>query len=231
MSDLQQFLRESLEDNQLSRKERRSLQQALSDMAASTDQLLLLRSQAFDLAQEKITADNAESVVAWLEDVTKVLFQHLHQGQNTTTPAQAYFSPGQACVNQLRHLISSAKKQVDICVFTITDDRLSEPILATHRRGVAVRIITDNDKLTELGSDIRAFADAGIPIRIDQTDFHMHHKFALFDNEIVVTGSYNWTRSAAEYNQENIVVSADANLRHQFSEMFERLWHELQPYS
>ena len=34
---------------------------------------------------------------------------------------------------------------LDICVFTIADDRLTESILAAHRRGVAVRIITDEE--------------------------------------------------------------------------------------
>ena len=29
-------------------------------------------------------------------------------------------------------------QRVDICVFTITDDRLSDAIVAAHRRGVAV---------------------------------------------------------------------------------------------
>ena len=34
----------------------------------------------------------------------------------------------------------------------------------------------------------------------------MHNKFAVIDDEIVLTGSFNWTSAAANNNQENLVV-------------------------
>ena len=37
----------------------------------------------------------------------------------------------------------------------------------------------------------------------------MHHKFALFDGRRLMTGSFNWTRSASEQNEENLIVTAD----------------------
>ncbi len=38
---------------------------------------------------------------------------------------------------------------------------------------------------------------------------HMHHKFALFDGGRLLTGSYNWTRGAAETNYENVIDTTD----------------------
>ena len=52
----------------------------------------------------------------------------------------------------------------------------------------------------------------------------MHHKFALFDRRLLVTGSYNWTRGAAEGNYENIVVIDHRRLVEQYCEEFDRLW-------
>jgi phosphatidylserine/phosphatidylglycerophosphate/cardiolipin synthase-like enzyme len=52
----------------------------------------------------------------------------------------------------------------------------------------------------------------------------MHHKFAVFDGLYLVTGSYNWTRSAATHNEENIVVSSDPRLVADFKRTFDSLW-------
>ena len=57
----------------------------------------------------------------------------------------------------------------------------------------------------------------------------MHHKFALFDGTVLLTGSYNWTRSAAAQNNENLIVTNDHRLATAFSSLFDRLWEELAP--
>jgi phosphatidylserine/phosphatidylglycerophosphate/cardiolipin synthase-like enzyme len=46
----------------------------------------------------------------------------------------------------------------------------------------------------------------------------------VFDGRTAVTGSYNWTRTAAEQNQENLVVSDDPRLVRTLADEFERLW-------
>jgi len=139
----------------------------------------------------------------------------------------AYFSPGDACLNAIIAGINSAKSSLKICVFTISDDRITRAILQAHRRGIPVKILTDNEKLYDKGSDIRELAQAGIAVRIDNTTNHMHHKFALLDNQTVLTGSYNWTRSAAQYNHENLIISDDETMTKDFCREFDRLWDEM----
>jgi len=139
----------------------------------------------------------------------------------------AYFSPGDACLNAIIAAISKAKSSLKICVFTISDDRITRSILQAHRRGIPVKILTDNEKLYDKGSDIRELAQAGIPVRIDNTTNHMHHKFAILDNQTVLTGSYNWTRSAAQYNHENLIIANDKTMVKNFSREFDRLWNEM----
>ena len=77
------------------------------------------------------------------------------------------------------------------------------------------------------GSDIERFERAGIQVVVDNSEHHMHHKFAIFDRRITLTGSYNWTRSAAEYNEENILVTHDRRIADRFQQEFERLWKKL----
>ena len=64
----------------------------------------------------------------------------------------------------------------------------------------------------------------GIPVRLDRTAAHMHHKFLIVDNALLLTGSYNWTKSAAQSNHENVLVTNDARFVCSFIETFEALW-------
>ena len=137
---------------------------------------------------------------------------------------QVYFSPGEDCVNHIIDLINEAYNQIDICVFTISDDRISRAIVDAMKKGVAVRIISDNFKVEDTGSDILDLSRVGIPVKLDTSTNHMHHKFMIIDKKIVLTGSYNWTRSAASYNQENIISTDDELVISKFSNEFEKLW-------
>ena len=143
----------------------------------------------------------------------------------------AYFSPGDTCLNAILTAINGAQNSLKICVFTISDDRITRAILQAHRKGIKVKILTDNEKLYDKGSDIRELARAGVPVRVDITTNHMHHKFAILDNQTVLTGSYNWTRSAALYNHENLISTNEKTLVTDFCQEFDRLWEELVDFS
>ena len=117
---------------------------------------------------------------------------------------------------------------MDICVFTISDNLISEEIAACHHRGVRVRIITDNDKMEDRGSDIYQLSRAGVDIRIDRTSHHMHHKYMVVDQGYALTGSYNWTRSAAEHNEENVLVSNDPEIILAYQRKFDELWPQME---
>ena len=114
-------------------------------------------------------------------------------------------------------------------MFTITDDRIADAILEAHHRGVKVRIISDDDKSFDRGSDIQRLRDANVSLRVDHSPHHMHHKFAVFDGRLAVTGSYNWTRGAAERNHENLVILDDPRIVPRFVDEFERLWAQFEP--
>jgi len=77
---------------------------------------------------------------------------------------------------RLMSLLSSARTSIDVCVFTITCDEISAALLDAHRRGVRVRVITDNDQAANTGSDIARLRSAGVPVATDADTAHMHHK-------------------------------------------------------
>lgn len=219
--ELDRRLRDTVADLSLDNDEKLGLRGIAA--GAGIDRVRYLRNRAFDIARELMLAQPARTLEAlhWLEQVVKTL-----DAAATPTPAvsQAYFTPGDACLRKLRELCRAARRSLDICVFTISDDRLADEILACHARGVVVRVLSDNDKRFDDGSDIHRLHRAGIAVRLDDTPFHMHHKFALFDGRLLANGSFNWTRSATAQNEENLVVSDDAKLVGWFAGRFDALW-------
>ena len=220
---IDEILAQTLEDRRLSRAEKRSLREVLADYDLNADKRAVMRQRAFKIARETYNDARFKTVLEWLEDVVKTIGQP-SKSETKTPPSRAFFSPGDDCTAEIITRLDATGRTLDLCVFTITDDRLSRAVVNAHKRGVRVRIITDNDKSFDLGSDIEKFEQIGIPVRVDQTTDHMHHKFAIFDGRLLLTGSYNWTRSAALGNYENFIVTGEPRLITAFSETFSDLW-------
>ncbi len=219
------IFKQTLLDSKFSRKEKKILNQVFTELKPGQQEIQVYRDIAFDLAREQ--AGSSEDVIEWLNRVMKILLQY-SQGEDGISKNkyhdEVYFSPGQHCPKRIISLLDHAESSVDICVFTITDDRISFAIIDAHKRNISVRVINDNNKSEDLGSDADRLIDAGIPVRFDHSRHHMHHKFALFDKKILLTGSYNWTRSAAESNEENFLISHDKHFLKKYSSEFEKLW-------
>jgi cardiolipin hydrolase len=181
-----------------------------------------LRAYLFDKASELVNSDNGSKTIAWLEESVKLLDRAKEQPKNPTP--EVYFSPGEDCRNRIQMAILGAKSSVDICVFTISDNLISESIIQKHKEGIKIRVITDNDKCNDAGSDIYDLSMKSVPVKTDTSPSHMHHKFVVIDNCITITGSYNWTKSAASENQENIVTLHDERIASFYLKEFERLW-------
>lgn len=223
-TDIDAFLRETLADRRVSPSEKKLAGDWLAPVADDEQKLAFIRSRAFALARE---AGSDGAVFDWLEGIVKITLKPRSAEGSATPASSAYFSPGDACIREVIRQFNIARQQCDICVFTITDDRISKAIEETHRRGVPVRIITDDDKSLDLGSDIERLRDGGILTIHDSSPAHMHHKFAIFDRVRLLTGSFNWTRSATEQNEENLIVTADPRLVAAFHGRFEMLWEKL----
>ena len=61
-------------------------------------------------------------------------------------------------------------------------------------------------------------------VRVGSNPWLMHHKVMIVDGRIVVTGSYNWSWSAENRNDENLIVIMDEDIAREFEEEFMRVW-------
>lgn len=231
-TELERIFRRTLDDRRLSRAERQALSALLAEAEPSAEERASYLGRAFAAAAEAMSRHGDREVLAWLLAVAKTI------ATPTRSPAarrrgaltEALFEPRQDCAARLRALIDGCVSSLEICVFTLTDNTLSDAVAAAHRRRVRVRIITDDMKSLDLGSDVSRLREAGIAVRFDVDPNHMHHKFALFDRRLLATGSYNWTRGAAGGNHENIVVTDDERLIEAFGEEFDHLWVLFAPH-
>ncbi|MEE2643235.1 MAG: phospholipase D-like domain-containing protein [Planctomycetota bacterium] len=220
--ELVNALKSTLDDLRLSRTEKNVLRELVSEEATTSEALAVLRSEAFEIARQELISPQAGEVLQWLEEIVKLLVTPTPQ---TKLDSEAVFSTREDCAKYLQGLISSCRRTIDVCVFTITDDRITRSLVEAHRRKVEVRVISDDEKSSDAGSDIQHLKQSGIAIKTDRDPNHMHHKFALFDGQRLLNGSYNWTRSASLRNEENFVVTNDRKLVREFNSHFEYLWH------
>lgn len=225
---IEEILLQTLEDYQLSKTEKQAITEIFSEYKNDPENFNYFRNRAFDIALDQFPKQSDRQVIKWLEGVMKAL-SSAFEVNSQPVESKAYFSPGDACYKKIVSLFSNVRKNADICIFTITDDRIKRAIIDAHKRGIQIRLITDDDKANDRGSDVYELSRLGISVRMDNTEHHMHHKFALFDNRQLLTGSFNWTCSATNFNQENIVVTNDPKLCTQFADNFEKLWREFGP--
>lgn len=221
MDEIIEFLKSSFKTKEFYSRDKQVLKKLIKAKKPSNHELNVLRSQFFELAQNDSSDAETIRLVTWLEEINKCL---LPVKDKNEVENRCYFSPGDDCENAIVSCIRNAKHSIKICVFTISENVITNEIIAAKKRGVSVTIITDNDKLNDKGSDIRWLADEGVRIRIDESSSHMHHKFCIVDREILLTGSYNWTKSAADRNQENLLVTEDPKMVKAYLKEFEKLW-------
>lgn len=222
MKAFEDALRETLEDARLDRGERRSLRALFEDVDPDLHERQLLRAAIFKVAAEALEGEEPRRVLGWTEKVISLLAATTDRDPPL---AEVHFSPGNAPKERISSLLDHTRQRADLCVFTITDNAICRAILRAHQRGIRLRVLTDDDKAHDLGSDVELLAEQGVPVAIDDSPAHMHHKFALFDREVLLTGSFNWTRSATFENHENILVTGDPRLVRAYQKEFDSLWH------
>ena len=69
-----------------------------------------------------------------------------------------------------------------------------------------------------------------LPLNDPETSHHqddpkdVDHKFSVIDRKTVITGSFNWSPSAAHQNDEVLLVIRSAQVAAHFSREMDRLW-------
>jgi phosphatidylserine/phosphatidylglycerophosphate/cardiolipin synthase-like enzyme len=112
------------------------------------------------------------------------------------------FSPKGGCTEAIVQELDRAKVSILVQAYSFTSAPIAKALVAAHERGVKVEILLDKSHLTSQYTSGPFVAKAGIPVKIDSAHDIAHNKIMIIDGEIVITGSFNFTKSAEDKNAE-----------------------------
>jgi phosphatidylserine/phosphatidylglycerophosphate/cardiolipin synthase-like enzyme len=144
------------------------------------------------------------------------------------TQVETFFSPDDNAQSRIIELINGAQHSVHFMAFVFTADPLAQAVVAAHQRGVQVSGVIEAGQSNNSGSDYQYLLDAGVDVHLDGNSRNMHHKVFIIDGEIVILGSYNFSRSAEERNDENLLIVHNVEMAADFEEEFDLVYQQAQ---
>jgi phosphatidylserine/phosphatidylglycerophosphate/cardiolipin synthase-like enzyme len=122
---------------------------------------------------------------------------------------QVFFSPKGGCTEAVVENLDRATNSALIQAYSFTSAPIAKVLVDAKKRGVKVQVILDKSQRTEKYSGADFIQRAGIPTFIDGQHAIAHNKIMIIDGQIILTGSFNFTKAAEQNNAENLLVIQD----------------------
>ena len=140
------------------------------------------------------------------------------------TRIDIYFSPDDGVLNALASLLSGAEESIHFLAFSFTSNDLGAIVREKAEAGLTIAGVMDEEQISSnQGTEYDPFKQADLDVRIDGNAGQMHHKVFIVDEKIVVLGSYNFSQSAEEKNDENLIIVYNSLIAEQFMMEFKRV--------
>ena len=141
-----------------------------------------------------------------------------------------FFSPRGDIAEEIIRQMDNAHEYIDIAIYSFTYEPVAEAIIRAKNRGVKIRILMDKEQSKGKYSKYKFFLNKGIAVIQDRRSGYMHNKIAIIDGRILFTGSYNWSKSAEERNEENLLEFIDEEeIIKVYQERLDYLWEFNEP--
>lgn len=151
------------------------------------------------------------------------------QASSAADEIQYYFPrAGQKAQPVLIGIINSAKQTLDVAIYSFTDKDIASALVKAKKRGVSVKVITDRTQSETRNQQtvLKQLTRAGIPVKVDTHSGIMHLKVTVADGETATTGSFNYTLSAENSNDEVFVVLNSKKIAQDFDREFKQMWND-----
>jgi phosphatidylserine/phosphatidylglycerophosphate/cardiolipin synthase-like enzyme len=142
------------------------------------------------------------------------------------TPVQVFFAAEDEVASRLVPLIENADERIRFMAFSFTHDAMGAAVLARAEAGVDVQGIFETRGSETQYSQMPGLYCAGVPVRQDGNPRTFHHKVFVIDDEMVITGSFNFSANADDSNDENVLIVTNGEIAAQYLQEFERRWAE-----
>lgn len=136
---------------------------------------------------------------------------------------EVLFAPDQPIGSRIEELIDQAQSSIQLMAFNLTLDPIADALIRAAARGVQVQGVFEAAQADNQGSDLDRLRAAGVEVVLDGNPRRMHHKVIVLDGAIVISGSYNFSRSAEGQNDENLLIVHSPRLAELYLIEFSRL--------
>lgn len=134
-----------------------------------------------------------------------------------------YFSPNGECESKVIEWIGRANSSIHILIYSFTLDTVSDALITTYNEGIEIKIVFEKSQITQY-SEYYTLKTAGLSVRNDTNSKLMHHKVMIVDETIVLTGSFNWSKSGQENNDENLIIIKSTTIASLYEDEFQEIW-------
>ncbi|WP_353139146.1 phospholipase D family protein [Limnohabitans sp.] len=135
-----------------------------------------------------------------------------------------YFTPPGDVAAAIVKAIDASEHEVLVQAYGFTHNGMAQALVRAHQRGVKVRVLLDKKSESSNRYVIAVLNDADMAVRHDGKHAIAHNKVMLIDRTIVITGSFNFTNSAATRNAENLLVLKSAELAETYRLQWQHHW-------
>jgi competence ComEA-like helix-hairpin-helix protein len=163
----------------------------------------------------------------------------LHFSPNSSTVPWSFTSNG-----LIASTLKKAQSSIELALFVFSEQKLANVLDLEHQQGVKIKALIDpefafrnySEGLDMLGVAVsekckyetnnRPWQDPIATVGIPQLPIgdKLHHKFGIIDNDVVITGSHNWSAAANYQNDETLLIVQSTTVTAHFLREFERLY-------
>ncbi len=139
---------------------------------------------------------------------------------------EALFASEDPVIERIIEIVSGADSSIRFMAFSFTDYPLAKAMIDRAAGGVDVAGVFEKVGSETQYAELSTLVCAGIPARQDGNPSFLHHKLIVVDERIVITGSLNFSSSASESNDENVIVVDNPDIARLYIQEFERVWSQ-----
>ncbi|MDI9329975.1 MAG: phospholipase D family protein [Alphaproteobacteria bacterium] len=139
------------------------------------------------------------------------------------------FTPPTGVANQIVQAIDQARTEVLVQAYGFTHNAIAQAVIRAHERGVKTRVLLDEKSQGTNKYVIGLFNGAGVSMRQDGAHAIAHNKVIVIDQQVVITGSFNFTNSAETRNAENVLILKSDELSHSYRQNWQTHWDHSRP--
>ncbi len=139
------------------------------------------------------------------------------------------FAPEDGVAKRILKEIENARQSVRFMAFSFTSSEIADSLIKVQKRGVTVQGVFEKRNAGNIASKDELLKHAGIDVRWDGNPKTMHHKVMIFDEHIVLTGSYNFSEGAEKRNDENVIIIDNSEIAQKYMNEFYRVFEKSIP--